>query len=256
MKLTILGRGTAFPRTDAGSAGYMLEVDGKKMLFDTGLGTLHKLAKLGIDGREINYIFYSHLHNDHTCELAPLLWYLFVVKKQQPDDLLTKKMMMTIYGPEGIKDYIDLIWHKVLKREDACPFIKEVVELGSGRVEIGKILISTAPVVHMCPTIAFRVEHNDKSFVYSGDLERCEGIEKLSKDADLLLLECAFPGDQHVAKHMTTKECGKLANDSAVKKLVLTHMYPQSLAVDAAAEAKEFFDGEIIKAEDLMEIDI
>jgi len=256
MKLTILGSGTVVPSKDAGSAGYLLDVDGKKILFDTGLGTLHKLDKLGIDGREIHHIFYSHLHNDHICELPPLLWYMFVANKLEPEAKLTKDMGLTIYGPEGTKDYVDLIWHKVLGKEDACPFIKEVIELGSSSVEIDDLVIKTEPVVHMAPTIAFRVEHDGKSLVYSGDLERCEGIEKLAKGTDLLLLECAFPKDRVEEMHMNTAQGGKLANESAVKKLVLTHRYPPTLKIDAAAEAAEHFDGNIIVAEDLMEIEI
>ncbi len=256
MKLTILGRGTAFPRTDAGSAGYLLDLDGKKMLFDTGLGTLHKLAKRGTDVREVHHIFYSHLHNDHTCELPPLLWFFFVAQKQRPDEQTNKEISLTLYGPEGLKDYVDLIWHRVLGREEPCEFIKDVIELKSGTFNIDNMKIMTEPVVHMSPAIAFRVEHKDKSFVYSGDLERCEGIEKLAKGADLLLLECAFPKDQEIAKHMNTTQCGKLAKESKVKKLVLTHMYPQALTIDVAAEAAEQFDGNIIKAEDLMGIDI
>lgn len=256
MKLTILGSGTAFPKNDRGSAGYLLEADGKKMLFDTGLGTLYKLEKKGIDPREITHIFYSHLHNDHTCDLAPMLWYLFVVPKHEPDSDLTKNVSITICGPEGTKGYVDLIWRKVLGREGACPFIKDVVEIDSGSFDLDNIHISTEPVVHMCPTVAYKIENKGKSFVYSGDLERCEGIEKLSKEADLLLLECGFPKTQEVEKHMNTTQCGKLAKDRGVRKLVLTHLYPGVLAVDAVAETKEQFDGEIIKAEDLMEIEI
>ena len=43
MKLTILGSGTAAPLLDRNCAGYLLEVAGKKLLLDSGAGTIRRL---------------------------------------------------------------------------------------------------------------------------------------------------------------------------------------------------------------------
>ncbi len=254
MKLTILGSGTAYPKQTKGSAGYLLTVEDQHMLFDTGLGTLYKLEKLDIDLRNIKHIFYSHTHVDHICELAPLLWYLNVFAKQHSDDALNKKAHLTLYGPAGFKKYYDSLTKNILGWDEPAPFIKEVIELSSSDITIDDIKIHTAPVSHMIDTICFRVEHDKKIFVYSGDTGPCDGINKLAKDADLLLVECGFPKSKPVEKHMTTTDCGRLAKHAEAKKLILTHLYPAALRVDAKAEAAEEFDGEIIIAEDLMDI--
>ncbi|MBW2966982.1 MBL fold metallo-hydrolase, partial [Candidatus Woesearchaeota archaeon] len=110
MKLTILGSGTTFPKADAGSAGYLLESGETKLLFDLGLGTLHKLDRQGIDVRKLRHIFLTHLHADHVCELAPLLFYLTVVKKTRMEDPVNQDISFTLYGPKGTKEFVQKLW--------------------------------------------------------------------------------------------------------------------------------------------------
>ena len=59
MKLTILGKGTLYPKHDAGGPGHLLEAGDQLILFDSGLGTLHKLDRVGVDIRKLKHIFYS-----------------------------------------------------------------------------------------------------------------------------------------------------------------------------------------------------
>jgi len=256
MKLTILGSGTLYPRNDAGSAGYLLQAGDEQMLFDTGLGTLHKLKKLDVDVRKIKHIFYSHTHNDHTCELAPLLWYLHFALKQHPDDPVNQQIGVNLYGPKGFKEFFDILWSKILGIKERPSFIKSVNELESDTVEIGSIKVHSEPVKHIGFAIGFRLEHEGKSFVYSGDTEVCDGLKRLSSNADLLLLECAFPKGKSFEGHMNTTQCGRFAKESNARRLVLTHMYPETLDADARAEAAEEFKGDIIVAKDLMSIKI
>ena len=69
MKLTILGSGTATPLLYRNCAGYLLEVEDKKLLFDSGTGTIRRLLEIKTDLFDIEHIFYSHLHNDHINDL-------------------------------------------------------------------------------------------------------------------------------------------------------------------------------------------
>jgi len=259
MRLTILGKGTLYPRNNAGGPGYLLEtgkIGNSPILFDTGLGTLHKLAKLGVDVRKIRHIFYTHTHNDHICELAPILWYLKFLSSHRPKDPVNKEININLYGPKGFKEYFNDLWFKILGSEEPAGFIASVNELESDEFAIDDLRIKSRPVVHKGDCLGFRVEQDDKVFVYSGDTSMCEGVKKLSADADLLLLECAFPKGTEVIGHMNTIECGKLAKDAHAKRLVLAHRYPETLAIDAKKECAEEFDGDIIVPEDLMAIDI
>jgi len=87
MKLTILGSGTCIPNKKRGSSGYLLETSVSKMLLDCGSGTTWKLEQIGINYLEIDHIFFSHIHPDHTGDLVPFLFatkYSHNKKREKP----------------------------------------------------------------------------------------------------------------------------------------------------------------------------
>lgn len=71
-KLTILGTGTFFVNKNRLASAYLLEADNKKILVDCGPGTLVRLSEVGIKLEEIDYVFITHFHADHTSDLFPL----------------------------------------------------------------------------------------------------------------------------------------------------------------------------------------
>jgi ribonuclease BN (tRNA processing enzyme) len=92
--------------------------------------------------------------------------------------------------------------------------------------------------------------------VYTGDTDYCESIIDLAKDADLLICECALPDKLRAPGHLTPSLAGKLATKASVGNLVLTHFYPECEKADIAAECRKSYDGQLILAEDLMELEI
>lgn len=78
MKLTVLiDNNTLIDRYYIGEPGvaYFIEVDGIKILFDTGYSDafIKNAAKMKIDILDIDYIVLSHGHNDHTWGLEPFI---------------------------------------------------------------------------------------------------------------------------------------------------------------------------------------
>jgi ribonuclease BN (tRNA processing enzyme) len=49
---------------------------------------------------------------------------------------------------------------------------------------------------------------------------------------------------------------GDLAAKAGVRKLILTHFYPECDKEDIAAECRQTYDGPLMLAEDLMKIEI
>ena len=79
----------------------------------------------------------------------------------------------------------------------------------------------------------------------------------MSLKADLALFECSSPTqDLSGSTHLTSRGAGKIAQEAGVKKLVLTHHYDIKSPKQILKEAKEYFSGEIVMAEDLMRIKI
>ncbi|MCZ7626508.1 MAG: MBL fold metallo-hydrolase [Candidatus Methylomirabilis sp.] len=76
MQLTILGSGTAIPSLTRGSPGLLIEVAGSSLLCDGGAGTRPRPLRAGIVATELDRVFYTHLHPDHTGDLVPLLFAL------------------------------------------------------------------------------------------------------------------------------------------------------------------------------------
>jgi ribonuclease Z len=64
--------------------------------------------------------------------------------------------------------------------------------------------------------------------VYSGDTEPCPRVAALAHGADLLIHECSFPEPFDVTNHTTPKKLGCMIKNQGVKRIVLTHLYPQA----------------------------
>ena len=72
MKLTVIGCSSGTPSGQCSTSSYLIESNGKGYLLDTGDGTAAAIQRLGIDTNDIENIFISHMHSDHSMGL-PLL---------------------------------------------------------------------------------------------------------------------------------------------------------------------------------------
>src|SRR3989338_2484346 len=249
MKLTVLGSGTAAPLLDRNCAGYIIEADGKKLLFDSGAGTIRRLLELRYDLFDIEDIFYTHLHNDHINDLGAIIWsnnYGGIRKKP-----------LNLYGPLGFKKYFDTLVNKLLK-PTKINFKINVKELKNSTIKVSNIKKKIHEIRHSTTTksIAYRIKHKNRTLVYAGDAEYCNEAIEIAKNADVLLIECSFPDNKKVKGHLTPSLAGRIASKAKVKRLILTHFYPQALTADIKKQCKKEFKGKIILAKDRMKINI
>ena len=190
MKLTILGSGTAALRKNKHESGYLLEVDGKYYLFDSGAGTVYRLLDKNIDLNQVDNIFYTHLHNDHINDLPAILW-----SNNHKDDPRNKKLFL--YGQDGFKKYYEILRNEILGKDFGFKYDVEVSEITNKKIEVDNLKIKTRELKHF-GNIAYRIEHKGKVLVYSGDTEYCNEIEEISKDADVLILDCSNAGEKEM----------------------------------------------------------
>lgn len=247
MKLTILGSGTAAPLLERNCAGYLLEINNKKLLLDSGSGTIRRLLELKISLFDIHQIFYTHLHNDHINDLGAIVWSNnYGGKRKKP---------LNLYGPRGFKRYFGILLDELLKPAK-LNFRINVSELRKSTVKIDGISIKTFPIKHSNTTksIAYRIEHKNKSLVYTGDTGYNLRAIKAAKNADFLMTECSLP--KEVEGHLTPSLAGMIAAGANVKNLILTHFYPEVLKTNIKKNCRKFFKGKIILAKDKMKIKI
>ncbi len=100
------------------------------------------------------------------------------------------------------------------------------------------------------PTGSLLVVHS----LFPTQADFSENLVTLAKDADLFICESATPDDLKVKGHLTPSLAGEIAKQASVRKLVLTHFYPECDNVDIEKECRKTYAGPLILAEDLMKI--
>ena len=254
MDIIILGAGTGIPIADFSSPSLALLTENRCALFDIGPGTLHRLIKADINFVNIDNIFITHFHPDHTADLVHLLF------ATRNPEVLEKKRPFTITGPAGIKTLI----HKLEDAYDnwlSLPSgLLNIVELDvekMEKIEYPDFVILSKHIIHSEKSIAYRVKDNaGKTFVYSGDTGYCDEIIDLAYDSDLLVLECSFPDEKNIEGHLTPSLAGKIAHQAMAKKLALVHFYPEVLKTDIKNTCGKIYKGEIILGRDFMHISV
>lgn len=246
--LTILGSGTCVPAPERVSSGYALQIRDRLIAFDFGTGALHRLMQAGLDYRNIDDIFFSHFHLDHINSLAPLIFAL----KHTPN--YSHNKLLTLWGPSGLIDVYDQL--SGVHNLGQLNWIR-IKELDPGKKRFNYWAVEFAATQHgLRPSLGYRLETEEGTFVYSGDTEYCEAIVRLTQNADLALLECSFPDSMAAPFHLTPATAGRIAREAACNNLVLTHFYPVFGSIDPVTECQKVFPGKVYAAEDLMEIQL
>ena len=101
MEITILGSGCGIPSLVRSAPGILIKIKNHPLLFDSGAGTLVRLLKTGVNYKDLEYIFYTHLHSDHCADLVTLiqaLWTTPNFKRTAP---------LYLFGPDGFSDFME-----------------------------------------------------------------------------------------------------------------------------------------------------
>jgi ribonuclease BN (tRNA processing enzyme) len=133
-----------------------------------------------------------------------------------------------------------------------------VEEITDRPVSLGSLVLTAVPVLHTPQSVALRVEDPEtgKVIAFSGDTAVCPGLVTAARNADVAVFECSFPNERKVEGHLTPGEAGEVATAARVKRLVLTHFYPECEEADILGQCRETFSGEVILAEDLLRVPV
>ncbi|MBN1437829.1 MAG: ribonuclease Z [Anaerolineales bacterium] len=218
------------------------------LLIDCGASPCGRLEDLGADAGRIDDVFITHFHPDHAAGLPAFLMESVLRGRRAPlrihagaQTVRKLRRLTAMFGWGRMPERFPLRYHSVPRGRRAA-----VLENGDFRV-------FAAPVRHVVPTLAVRVEliRARSSFVYSADTEPCAALVELARGADLLIHEATGEG----TGHSSAAQAAAAARDARAGKLLLIHTDPRADGGALLAEANRIFDGETALAADKMEID-
>lgn len=155
MQLTFLGTSAGVPTRTRNVTAMLLQLQHPTQpglwLFDCGEGTQHQLLRTAFHPGKIERIFISHLHGDHLFGLPGLICSRSMAGNIQP---------LTIYGPQGVKEYVETSLRLSGSWTD---FPLEIVEIRAGKIlDDGLRQVTAYPLDHPVECYGFRVEEHDK----------------------------------------------------------------------------------------------
>jgi len=282
-RLSILGSGGPPPEAERFGSSYVLRLGNDYLMFDCGPATTYKLARMGMSPAQIDNLFFTHHHFDHDVDYPCFLLSRWDIGSGRENRLsvygptLTEQLTERILDEDVgafAHDWIARINHPlslgaytsrggVLPRK---PPSLDATDIGPGHVINGSNWqVTTASAEHVQPwldSLAYRVDSDEGSFVFTGDTRPCQPVADLAKDADVLVFVCvgiqSEIADKPESRYMCgTTDAGELAQEAGAKKLVLVHNTfigghgPMERAI---ADVAKVYDGEIIMGEELMDV--
>lgn len=280
MTLVILGTGT--PNADPARSGPALAiiVDDEPYIVDAGAGVVRRAAaaeragEKSLAAKNLDTVFLTHLHSDHTIGLPDLLLTPWVLEREAP---------LAIYGPRGTKRmakrlgeaYAEDVKMRLGHLQPATPegWKTDIVEIAKpGRIfERGALAVDAVAVPHggWKRAYGFKFSAYGKTIVVSGDTARSEAMIDAARGADILVHEVISDAGlanrppewrrYHEAYHTSASELAEIARETKPGLLILYHQLYDGDAsapdVDERLVAEiraAGYEGEIVSARDLM----
>lgn len=267
-RLVVLGSkgGPAIRPGGPSPTASLLEIGGRRIVIDCGLGVSRGLVEAGMALPLLDLVVITHLHSDHVLELGPLIHTAWTAGLKSP---------VEVWGPEGTQAVWDgflasLTYDIDLRIDDeGRPDIRDLVqvrEFGEGvLIDDEGLTIEALRVDHPPVTecYALRIRHEGRVIVFSADTAYFPPLAEFAKGADILVHEAMHPDgvDRLVARtgngerlkahllasHTMAADAGRIATQAQAGHLVLNHLVPaddpQIAEADWIRELSATWDG-------------
>lgn len=254
-------------------------------MIDCGPATVYKLVQMGMQPLDIDHLFFTHHHFDHTSDYATFLLTRW-------DHSIGTENRLKVFGPAGTKalterligesgafstDWKARVGHHLshtmhISRGGSLPRPApraDVTDTISGPVhEEDSLTVSSAPAEHVQPfleSLAWRLDTPQCSVVFTGDTQPCDRIVDLARGADALVSLCGnFQStlrDRGIEEGQTgTLGAAEMAAEAGVKQLFLVHIGSDLSAAEnresGLAEIAGVFDGEVVLTDEMTSYEI
>jgi ribonuclease Z len=145
LHVVFLGTGGSVPTPNRSLPAVLVQHNGEQILFDCGEGVQRQMIKAGVSFHRKMKIFITHMHGDHVLGLPGLM---------QTMALLDRRRTLDVYGPRGIREFLECVKHTV---QFALTFQVEIHEIDhEGTVcEESEHGIEAAWSNHVVPSLAY-----------------------------------------------------------------------------------------------------
>jgi ribonuclease BN (tRNA processing enzyme) len=264
----ILGSGGPIINPERASAGYLLWVGTQaKLLFDIGGGTYMRFGQSRAKLADLAMVGISHLHPDHTSDLAALMWGSNRLRSEP----------LPIVGPSGnnvAPDFAAFLSRMFDAKTGAFQVLGSVLGAEQPGAERPRLDISVVDVTkaeptkvldrdgmtvtafHIphanLPTLAYRVQTGDVAVVFSSDQNGTDPkFVDFAKGANVLIMHMAIPvGAPPSPLHASPAVVGRIAQEAGVKRLIVSHIGQFDLDA-AVADVKKSYTGALTIGTDL-----
>ena len=168
MQLTFLGTSAGKPTKErnVSAIGLEFDQDNKWYLFDCGEATQHQLMKSRLSSGKLDTIFITHMHGDHYFGLPGLL---------SSKKLDTAFRPLSIYGPKGIKKFIECVMDITYEN---LGYELKIIEFEAGDSFVfEKFTLKVLALEHSIESFAFYIKENDISNKINEEKLRAIGME-------------------------------------------------------------------------------
>lgn len=271
-QVVVLGTGNPSADPERSGPAVAIVVNDRAYLVDCGPGIVRRAAAAEKNGiaplkaKELNIVFITHLHSDHTLGYPDLIFSPWVLGRAQP---------LEAYGPHGLKsmtDHVEKAWkedvrvrREGLEQANATGYKVDVHEIKPGLVYRDENVTVTAfPVKHGIWKEAYGYEFQtkDRKVVLSGDTAPTDSVVKACDGCDVLLHEVYNPHGEELKEehwktyfatfHTSPAELGDIARRAHPKLLVLYHQVLEKLPEqDLAEQIGKEYSGSWVMARDL-----
>lgn len=244
MQLVMLGTGTPNAVPDRSGPALAIIHNGNAYLVDAGPGVARRAAAAERKGVQalaqpnLQYLFLTHLHSDHTLGLPDLIFTPWVLERSAP---------LSLFGPKGSADMVEHLHMAYqadiemrlngLEPANASGYQVKVTEIGDTPLLLqkGGLTVSAIPVLHggWKQAYGFKFEADGQTIVISGDARPSPALIAAARGADILVHEVysdsGFRAREpvwqayHQKFHTSASELAAIALQTRPTLLVLTH---------------------------------
>jgi ribonuclease BN (tRNA processing enzyme) len=265
MAVQVLGSGAPGFVKDRSNTSYLLWIGNQaKILVDAGGGAYVRFGQAGAKFADLSMILVSHLHPDHVSDLPGVLW----------SGRMTRNDSLPIVGPSGndaAPSFSTFLNRLFDEKNGSFQVLSSImpgsngpgVKLDTSVVDVTKtepttvydrdgIKVTAMGIPHgNLPTLAYRVETQGKTVVFSSDQNGTNPrFPGFAKGANLLVMHLAIGVGANNPNQALPAVVGRVAQSATPGRLVLSHI--ANFDLDAAvADVKKGYTGPLTIGADL-----